>query len=288
MADINKAVIPIAGFGTRFLPATKALPKAMFPIVDKPVIHYLVHEAVSAGCTEIVFVISKYQDCIKDYFSKHEELEQVLTAKGNIQLLQDLPELINNTKFHYVYQDEQLGDGHAILCAEEYLKDEEAFLVLFGDDLVDPPIAKDLVQIFQSTANSVIALERVGREKISQYGIADMSEEDEGRGKIAALVEKPQPEDAPSNFGVVGKYVCTAAVLAALKNHPTSEDGEIRLIEAFKSLLDTEGVQGYLFSGKRYDIGNKAGFVEATLDFAMKDKDIKKELTEYLRGKLGE
>jgi len=285
---IKKAVIPVAGFGTRFLPATKAVPKSLFPIVDTPVVHYLVEEAIQAGCTEIIFVLNEYQESIKTYFSEHYELEEALKSKNKLCLVETVHTLMRNVQFHYVYQNDQLGDGHAILCAKDYLNNEP-FLVLFGDDLVYPPVASDLVRVFEKTQRPVIALQEVNKDQVMNYGVVGIDKDPEARiVKINQLVEKPHPSVAPSNLAIVGKYICTSDVFVALEKHPQSSDGEIRLIEGFKDVLNSSSIYGYQFAGKRYDIGNKFGFLEAIVDFALKREDLQVQFKKYLQKILSE
>ena len=243
--NIKKAVLPVAGVGTRFLPATKAVPKELFPIVDKPVIQYLVEEAVLSGIEEIIFVIAKGKELIKDYFSHKPELEDFLDKKGKHELLEKVKPIHNMAKFTYVYQDEQLGDGHAVLMAEEAVGNEP-FLVLFGDDIVknDVPAAKQLMDHFNG--ESILAVERIPKEKIKLYGIikpgppgltAIRTGNQAGRlYEVTDMVEKPNPDEAPSDLGIIGKYICPPEIFEALKSAQTGKDGEIRLIDGFIKL----------------------------------------------------
>jgi UTP--glucose-1-phosphate uridylyltransferase len=279
---MRKAVIPIAGFGTRFLPATTAVPKTLFPIIDKPAIHHLVEEAVMAGCEEIIIVMSRYQEHVKSYFQPHKDLEEALKSKDRMHLIADIHDILEKVIFHFVYQDEQLGDGHAILCADAFIQDEP-FLVLFGDDIVDPPVAPDLVAQYNKTKNPVIALQHVDKNKVDQYGIIKPGKQDQKIIEVIDVVEKPKPEAAPSQYGVVGKYIVTPDIMEFLHTKPASHDGEMRLVEAFKLHLDAnEAIDGYVFDGKRYDIGNKWGFVEATIDFALKRDGLKQKVQSYI------
>jgi UTP--glucose-1-phosphate uridylyltransferase len=281
MSSVKKAIIPIAGFGTRFLPVTKALPKSLFPIIDLPIIHYLVEEAIGAGCTEIVIVLNKFQDSVKDYFREHPELEQLLAEQGKEALLKDLNELTNKVKIHFICQDQALGDGHAILCAREIIG-QDPCLVLFGDDLVDPPISERLIAIYEETGDPVLALQEVSLAQVSQYGIVLPQKINAELYQIKDLIEKPQPHEAPSTLGIVGKFVCSAKVINQLSLGLKSKDGEIRLVEAFKEYIVNHKVWGYKFPGKRYDIGSKWGLIEATMDFALKRKEIAPDLRQYL------
>ena len=254
----------------------------MFPIIDIPAIHHLVEEAVDAGCEEIIIVLSKHQENIKTYFSNHPELEESLSKKDKEHLIEEIHDLMKKAKFHYVYQEKPLGDGHAIVMAQEHI-DEEPFLVLFGDDIVDPSISKDLVEVHEIHNAPVIALEEVCMTKISQYGVVKPKSNINGVIDIESVVEKPPQDQAPSNLGIVGKYVCTPEIMDYLKESPQSNDGEIRLSEAFKKFLDDKKqILGYKFTGKRYDIGNKWGLIEATLDYALKREDLCDKLITYM------
>lgn len=281
---IKKAVFPAAGLGTRFLPVTKAQPKEMLPIVDKPVIQYLVEEAVASGVEEIIIVTGRGKRSIEDHFDHSFELEHTLEKRGKKSLLKEIKRLENLAKFVYVRQNIPQGDGHAILCAE-HVVGNEPFAVLFGDDIVDSevPALKQLINVFEDKKASVMALQRVLPENVSNYGVIN-PERSEGRlHKICDLVEKPSPENAPSNLAVVGKYICTPEIFDALKRSKPSKDGEIRLIDGFSELRSRQALYGYELEGKRYDTGHKLGLIEAMIDFALKREDIAPELIKYLR-----
>ncbi len=282
---IRKAVFPAAGFGTRFLPVTKALPKEMLPIVDKPVIQYLVEEAVASGIEEIIIVTGRGKRAIEDHFDYSYELEQTLVERGKRELIKEVRAIAQMAKFVYVRQPKPLGDGHAILCAKEIIGDEP-FAVLFGDDLVDSkiPAISQLIKIYEEKHTPVIALERIDKKYSKKYGIIE-SESSRGRlHKIKHLVEKPDPAHAPSDLAIIGKYILTPDVWQYLEKAERGKDGEIRLIEAFRLMLGKNPLYGYEIEGKRYDTGDKIGFLQATVDFALKRKDVGPALKNYLRG----
>ena len=272
---IRKAVFPAAGFGTRFLPVTKAQPKEMLPIVDKPVIQYLVEEAVASGIEEIIIVTGRGKRAIEDHFDYSYELEQTLVERGKRELIKEVRAIAEMAKFIYVRQPKPLGDGHAILCAKEVIGNEP-FAVLFGDDLVDSqvPALKQLIDIYEKKHAPVIALEKIDKKDSKKYGIIE-PEKSEGRlHRIKSLVEKPASNEAPSNLAIIGKYILTPEVLEALERVQSGKDGEIRLINAFQLLTGKMPLYGYEIEGKRYDTGDKLGFLQATIDFALKRKDL--------------
>ncbi len=283
MKKIRKAVFPAAGFGTRFLPVTKSQPKEMLPIVDKPVIQYLVEEAVASGIEEIIIVTGRGKRSIEDHFDYSFELEHTLVEKGKHALLKEVRAISKLAKFIYVRQPMPLGDGHAILCAKEVLGNEP-FAVLFGDDVVDSkvPALKQLIDVYEKTSGSVIALEKIDKNKTQHYGIIKPKNSAGRLHGIAALVEKPLPEKAPSNLAIIGKYVVTPAIIAALEKSHAGHGGEIRLIDGFIELIKKQKLYGYEIEGKRYDTGNKFGLITATLDFALKRHDLGPRLKKYL------
>jgi len=284
MSKITKAIFPVAGFGTRFLPATKAQPKEMLPIVDKPVIQYLVEEAVAAGITDIIMVTGRGKRVIEDHFDTSFELEYTLVEKDKHDLLkaiQDIPKLAN---FVYVRQPKPLGDGHAILCAKDIIG-QEPCAVLFGDDIVDgdKPAIQQLMEVYDQTKCSVIGLQEVNPQEVSNYGIIKGKKMGPDLYEIEDLVEKPQPEDSPSNLAIIGKYVITPEVFPCIKSSKGSKDGELRLIDGFKNLLSKQKIYAKILHGKRYDTGTKIGLIKATIDFAMKRPKLAEELKEYLK-----
>jgi len=281
---IRKAIFPAAGFGTRFLPATKAQPKEMLPIVDKPVIQYLVEEAVASGIEEIIIITGRGKRAIEDHFDYSFELEHTLVEKNKQDLLETVRKVSNLAKFVYVRQQMPLGDGHAILCAKELIGDEP-FAVMFGDDIVDNeiPALKQLMNVYEKTGSPVIGLTQVPKDETQNYGVVSTKTSDGRLHELQGLVEKPKPEDAPSNLAIIGKYILTPDALRALENAEASPDGEIRLIDGFREFIKTQKIFGYELEGKRYDTGNKFGLIQATIDFALKRKGLDKQVRQYLR-----
>ena len=267
---IKKAVLPVAGMGTRFMPATKVVPKELLPIVDKPVIQYLVEEAINSGIEEIIFVISPDKELIRHHFSHHPELEETLKKRSKHDILEKISPIHGMAKFTYVYQNDPLGDGHAILQAEEAVGNEP-FLVLFGDDIVkhEIPAARQLIDRF--TGEAIIAVEKVPRESISSYGVVKpgigSNSEQPRLFSVDGMVEKPHPDEAPSDFGVIGKYVCPASIFEAIRQGATGGDGELRLIDGFIKLSENEGIWAYHIEGERFDTGKAEGLIAANNAF---------------------
>jgi UTP--glucose-1-phosphate uridylyltransferase len=286
MTQIKKAIIPVAGFGTRFLPATKAQPKEMLPIVDKPIIQYLVEEAVAAGIEEIVFVTGRGKRAIEDHFDSSFELEHNLVEKNKLDRLQAIYKISNMAKFSFVRQPKPLGDGDALLRARHIIGDEPC-AVLFGDDIVDSekPCIGQLIDVFLKYESPVMALMPVPKEEVSNFGVVDGVKVNGRVYEIKSLVEKPKVEEAPSNLIIVGKYVITPAVFDELERVVPGKDGEIRLADAFSNMLAEKAIYGYEFEGKRYDCGSKLGFLEATVDYALKHPEVKDAFREFLKGK---
>ncbi len=284
MQKIRKAVFPAAGFGTRFLPVTKSQPKEMLPIVDKPVIQYLVEEAVASGIEEIIIVTGRGKRSIEDHFDYSFELEHTLVEKGKNGLLREVQEIPNLAKFVYVRQPMPLGDGHAVLCAKELVGDEP-FAIMFGDDIVDYeiPALKQLIDVYEKTGGCVLALEKIDINNSGSYGMIKSKKADGRIHEIEYMVEKPDPKTAPSDLGIIGKYIVTPEIIEALETAKPSVGGEIRLIDGFENLIKRQKIYGYEIMGKRYDTGNKLGLIEATIDFALKRKDLGPELKSYLR-----
>ncbi|MEK7528579.1 MAG: UTP--glucose-1-phosphate uridylyltransferase GalU [Patescibacteria group bacterium] len=282
---IRKAILPVAGFGTRFLPVTKAQPKEMLPIVDKPIIQYLVEEAVASGIEEIIMVTGRGKRSIEDHFDYSYELEETLVERGKHSLLKEVQKISTMARFIYVRQPYPLGDGHAILCAREIVGDEPV-AVLFGDDLVDSeiPALRQLIDAYHELHTPVLALSRVPRREVSNYGIVRQRALGGGRHRILDLVEKPSMAKAPSNMAIIGKYIITPDVFRALEKAKKGPDGEIRLIEGFRELVGNGApLHGMEIQGTRYDCGDRLGFVKATIDFALKRKDIGPSLKKHLR-----
>lgn len=284
---VKKAILPVAGFGTRFLPASKAQPKEMLSVVDKPVIQYLVEEAVSSGIEEIIFVTGRGKRAIEDHFDHSFELEYNLVEKGKQDLLKEIKKIPKLAKFVYVRQPLPLGDGHAILCAKNLIGENEPFAVLFGDDIVDSkvPCLKQLVSIFEKYGDSAVALEKVPKKEVVHYGVVSSVLIEEGVHQIKDIVEKPEMRKAPSNLIIIGKYVLTPDIFKFLEQAESRSSGkEIRLADALKLMLRDRPVYGKELSGKRYDCGNKLGFLKAQVEFGLKHPEIKKEFRQYLKG----
>jgi UTP--glucose-1-phosphate uridylyltransferase len=268
MSKIKKAIIPVAGFATRFLPISKAFSKALLPIVDKPVLQFLVEDAVAAGVEEIIFVVSPDQTDIQKYFVPDLALEKKLTEKGNLDLLAEIQKISKLAKFNFVIQEEMLGDGHAILQAREKIG-AEAFLVLFGDDLIFGQSARQLVEVYEKENSTVIGLQKVAKSEVDKYGIVGIQED----SSITQFVEKPKLVDAPSDLAIVGKYICTPRIFEILASNPNSS-GEIRLIDALAILLKEEKIFGEILTGERFDCGSKVGWLAANNFFAQQHPEI--------------
>lgn len=282
---IRKAIIPVAGFGTRFLPATKAQPKEMLTLVDKPVIQYIVEEAVASGITDIILVTGQNKRAIEDHFDRNFELEYRLKQKGDKKALEEINRISNLANFYYVRQKTPLGDGHAILQAKDLIAEDEPVLVLFGDDVVvgKTPVAAQLMKAYEQHGDPVIAVERVDKHEVDKYGIVDAKPEGGGQYHVHSLVEKPSPKQAPSNLAIIGKYIITPDILDALGRVKSGSDGEIRLIDAFRAVVKKRPIHAYEFEGDRFDCGSKLGFLKATVHFGLTHKDLKKDFAKYLR-----
>lgn len=283
---ISKAVFPVAGLGTRFLPATKAIAKEMLNVVDKPLIQYAVEEAIASGITELIFVTGRNKRSIEDHFDKAYELEAELEAKNK----KDLLTIVRNIKpSHvdcvYIRQSDALGLGHAVLCAEKLVRDEP-FAVILADDLLDgrPPVLCQMLQVYQKYGASVLAIEKISPEKSSSYGVIAGISEGDGAFSLSRIVEKPQAKDAPSNLGVVGRYILSPSIFNHIRNLSTGSGGEYQLTDAIESLLQVEKVIGYEFKGIRYDCGDKIGYLKATVEFALKHAEFSMEFKSYLVG----
>lgn len=284
MTKITKAVFPVAGMGTRFLPATKASPKEMLPIVDKPLIQYAVEEAVAAGITELIFVTGRSKRAIEDHFDKAYEMEAELEARGKTKLLELLRGITPpNVTCVYIRQAEALGLGHAVLCARQVVGNDP-FAVLLADDLLDgvPPVLKQMVDLYAHYHSSVIGVQDVPREETSQYGIVDAQEWEKGIYKMNGIVEKPQPDKAPSTLGVVGRYILTPSIFKHLEKVQAGAGGEIQLTDGIASLLKQEQVLAYAYKGIRYDCGSKIGYLKATIQFALKHPEVNGDFRAYL------
>ena len=289
MLKVRKAVFPAAGLGTRFLPATKAMPKEMLPLVDKPIIQYGVEEALAAGCDQIVIVTGRGKTAIEDHFDVSYELEKMLEEKGKTELLAIVHHISDMIHVAYVRQKEALGLGHAVLMARE-LVGNEPFAVLLADDVIDAavPCLKQMIDVYEETQCSVIATQVIEGPAISAYGVLDAKPVDgkfHGRlFEVSNMVEKPRMEDAPSNLAIIGRYILTPRIFEALDHTPLGTGGELQLTDAIRLLLQQEKVYGYCFEGKRHDTGDKAGFLKATVEFALKRPDLGDDLRTWLKG----
>jgi UTP--glucose-1-phosphate uridylyltransferase len=281
---IRKAVFPAAGLGTRFLPATKAQPKEMLPLVDKPIIQYVIEEAVAAGLTKIIIVTGRGKNAIEDHFDTSFELEKMLEERGKDDLLAIVREISDLIPVSYVRQKTALGLGHAILQAKD-LVGNEPFAVLLGDDIVDStePCIGQMMRLREKRGNPVIAIQEVARAETRQYGIVAGEREEERVVRITGMVEKPAPEDAPSNLAIIGRYILPPEIFEILEATRSDVGGEIQLTSALSTLLERRPIDGCLFEGKRYDAGDKLGFLKATVEFALKREDLGGEFRKYLR-----
>lgn len=282
---VRKAVIPAAGLGTRFLPATKATPKEMLSIVDKPTIQYIVEEALAAGIEDILVITGRSKRAIEDHFDRSIELEMNLKEHGKEKEL-EVVRKISDIRIHYIRQKEPHGLGHAILCAQQFIGDEP-FAVLLGDDVVDAkvPALKQLIDVYEKTGSSVLGVQEVPLEKVSSYGIVASHATDEPRTfTVSDMVEKPAVEDAPSRLAVLGRYVINPEIFAILEKTEPGRGGEIQLTDALKVLAEQQTMYAYNFEGRRYDVGDKQGFLEATVEMALKRPDLRDKFLTYLQG----
>src|SRR4249920_3558952 len=281
---LRKAVIPVAGLGTRFLPATKTVPKELLPIVDIPSIQYVVQEAMEAGIEEIIFVTGRGKDGIEDHFDEAPELEQVLTERGNLEMVQTLRKIAEMTEVVSVRQKKPLGLGHAVLCARDLVGDE-AFAVMLADDLIDAevPGIRQLLKIFEETNESVVALMEVPQAEVHQYGVIKGREIKKRLYQVEGTVEKPLAKDAPSRMAIIGRYVLRPEIFKILQNLPPGRGGEIQLTDGLAQLVSERKIFGCEFVGDRYDIGDKFGFVRATVAYSLKRADLRDKVLGYLK-----
>ena len=283
--SIKKAVFPVGGLGTRFLPATKAMPKEMLTLVDKPLIQYCVEEAKQAGITEVIFVTGRGKRAIEDHFDVSYELENTLTLKGKKKLRDELRKIHELANFAYVRQGEPLGLGHAVLAAKN-LVGNEPFAVILGDDVIRAkvPCLKQMIKVFEKQGGPVVAVEKVPGPSIKDYGVIKNRKIDDHVHQIVDLVEKPEPSQAPSDLAVIGRYILTPAIFRYLEMTKAGRGGEIQLTDALKRMAQDYPIFGYQFDGKRYDAGNKLGFLKATVEYAMDDPDLGDTFKKYMRG----
>jgi len=283
---IKKAVIPAAGLGTRFLPATKVQPKEMLPIVDKPVIQYVVEEAVSSGIDDIIIITGRGKRTIEDYFDFSPELENHLARNGTYEQLEQIRTISTLVDIHYIRQKEPKGLGDAVLKAEKHIGND-AFAVLLGDDIITStvPCTKQLGTLYERYENPILAVERVPEEKTSSYGIIKGEQVNHSLYRLSDVIEKPTPQEAPSLLGIVGRYVMTADLFDCIKRVPRSSRSELQLTDAIRLLLNERPVYAWVLDGVRYDAGDKIGYLKAVIDFALEREDLKRELIEYLAKK---
>jgi UTP--glucose-1-phosphate uridylyltransferase len=284
---IRKAVIPAAGFGTRFLPATKSSPKEMLPIVDTPVIQYVVEEAVASGITDIVMVIGRGKRAIEEHFDRNFELEGELERKGRIEELERMRDISGLADIHFVWQKEMNGLGDAVYCARHHVGDEP-FAVLLGDtildsDVPDEPVTRQLINIYERYQDSVVALEEVSWDRVSRYGVMDGHEVEDGVMLVNDFVEKPLREDAPSNLVIASRYVFTPDIFDCLGKTQRGKNNEIQLTDAMHMLLDTRAMYGYKFNGSRYDAGNKLDYLKTNIAFALKHADLRDAVIAHIK-----
>ena len=283
---VRKAVIPAAGLGTRFLPATKAQPKEMLPIVDKPTLQYIVEEAIESGIEEILIIIGRNKSSIENHFDRSVELELELEKSGKFDLLEEVRRISDMANIHYVRQKEPKGLGHAIHCAKSFIGNEP-FAVLLGDDIVhngDMPCLKQLIKTYDKYKTTILGVQEVSDADVSKYGIVDGKMVEDNIYTVNDLVEKPSIEDAPSNVAILGRYVINPEIFDILEHVKPGKGGEIQLTDGLKELAKREAMCAYIFEGKRYDVGNKLGFLEATVEFALRRDDLRDDFIEYLRG----
>lgn len=282
---VKKAVIPAAGLGTRFLPATKAQPKEMLPIVDKPTLQYIIEEAVASGVEEILIITGRNKKSIEDHFDKSVELELELENKGKTDLLEIVRGISNMVNIHYIRQKEPKGLGDAIYCARYFIGDEP-FAIMLGDDMVDngqgPPCLKQLIDAYEDHNASILGVQEVDKENTDKYGIIDGQKLSDNIYKVKALVEKPDPDQAPSNVAILGRYIITPQIFDILGQIPPGKNGEIQLTDALEILKDKEDMYAYVFEGRRYDLGDKLGFLQATVDAALNKPELRDEFLRYL------
>ena len=284
MQKITKAIIPAAGFGTRFLPATKSQPKEMLPVVDKPTIQYIVEEAVESGIEDILIVIGRYKSSIEDHFDRSVELEMELEKKGKYEMLEQIQNIAGMANIQFVRQKTALGLGHAVYCAKQFIGNEP-FAVMLGDDIVDSPgypCLKQMIDLYEKEQCSILGVKEVAQQDINKYGIVDGDKVSDGIYTVRSLVEKPQPDQAPSNVAIMGRYIITPAVFDILEKTAPGAGNEIQLTDALKTLAVKEKMLAYAFKGRRHDVGDKLGFLQATVEFALQRDDLKDDFLAYL------
>ena len=283
---VRKAIIPAAGLGTRFLPATKAQPKEMLPIVDKPTIQYIIEEAVASGIEEILIITGRNKKSIEDHFDRSVELEMELEKAGKEEMFEMIKKISDMADIHYIRQKEPRGLGHAIYCAKSFVGDEP-FAVMLGDDVVDSkvPCLKQLMDCFNEYQTTILGVQEVNANDVNKYGLVDGIYIEDRVYKVKELVEKPSLEEAPSNVAILGRYIITPQIFEILENTKPGKGNEIQLTDALQTLISNEAMYAYIFEGKRYDVGDKLGFLEATVEFALKKEGLRDKFIEYLKTK---
>jgi UTP--glucose-1-phosphate uridylyltransferase len=282
---VRKAIIPAAGLGTRFLPATKAQPKEMLPIVDKPTLQYIIEEAVESGIEEILIITGRNKQSIENHFDKSVELELELEKSGKFDLLEEIRQISDLVNIHYIRQKEPKGLGHAIYCAKSFIGNEP-FAVLLGDDIVynpKKPCLKQMIECYDKYQTSILGVQEVADEDVNKYGIVDGKQIEDRIYTVKDLVEKPSIEDAPSNIAILGRYVINPEIFEILEHLEPGKGGEIQLTDGLKELAKREAMYAYIFDGKRYDVGNKLGYLEATVEFALRRDDLRDDFLKYLK-----
>jgi len=282
---VKKAIIPAAGLGTRFLPATKAQPKEMLPIVDKPTIQYIIEEAVASGIEEILIITGRNKRAIEDHFDKSVELEKELEEHNKNELLKMVKDISNMAEIYYIRQKEPKGLGHAISCARTFVGNEP-FAVMLGDDVVDSkiPCLKQLIDCFSEYKTTVLGVQKVPHEDVCKYGVVNGMHIENGVYKVKDLVEKPKIDESPSDIAILGRYIITPAIFDILDSTKPGKGGEIQLTDALRRLMQSEAMYAYEFEGRRYDVGDKLGFLQATVEYALKREELKRPFMEYLLG----
>lgn len=283
---VKKAIIPAAGLGTRFLPATKAQPKEMLPIVDKPTIQYIIEEAVASGIEEILVITGRNKKCIEDHFDKSIELELELEKSGKTEMLEMVRKISDMVDIHYIRQKEPKGLGHAIYCARTFVGNEP-FAVLLGDDVVHSkrPCLKQLIDCFDEYNTTILGVQHVDKKDVSKYGIVEGIHIEGNVFKAKRLIEKPKIEEAPSNIAILGRYIIMPQIFDVLKNTKPGKNGEIQLTDALNTLIGREAMYAYTFEGRRYDVGDKMGFLQATVEYALRKPELRDRFIEYLSSK---
>ena len=286
---VRKAIIPAAGLGTRFLPATKSQPKEMLPIVDKPTLQYIIEEAIESGIEEILIVTGRSKKSIEDHFDRSVELELELEQKDKTEMLKMVQDISNMVNIHYIRQKEPKGLGHAIYCAKSFIGNEP-FAVLLGDDIVDSekPCLKQLIEAYNEYKTSILGVQEVDKQDTDKYGILDAKYIENRVYKVKDMIEKPKVEEAPSNIAILGRYIITPDIFDILENQEPGKGGEIQLTDALKTLATHEAIYGYSFEGKRYEVGDKLGFLEATVDFVLKRLELRDEFMEFLENRIND